>query len=119
VTEVEIPAKYQDKRVKRLLAKAMQSTIAIPAVTREVNKRVKTTDARLEWRPVLCETNTTQRTISKLQQALSDTGYHVGDINGEMTHDTQSAIEQFQRANGMATGGLTLEVLNKLGISPG
>ncbi len=119
VKQVEVPAKYQTKRVKRLLAAAVQSKIAIPAVTRDVNKRVKTSDARLEWRPVLCETNTTQRTITRLQQALSESGYHVGDVNGVLTRDTQSAIEQFQQAHDMATGGLTLEVLNKLGINPG
>ncbi len=119
VKQVEVPAKYQSKRVKRVLAKAAQTKISIPAVTRQVSKRVKVSDSRLEWRPVLCETNTTTRTINALEQALSDSGYHVGTVDGELSEDTLNAIEKFQRAHGMATGGLTIEVLNKLGVSPG
>ena len=88
-------------------------------MTRQVSKKVKVSDARFEWRPVLCETNTTTNTISELQNALIDSGYRISEVDGTMSADTLRAVEQYQRANGMATGGLTYEVLNKLGIRPG
>lgn len=119
VKQVEVPARYRNKRVRRLVSEAVQNRIAIPAVTKEVTRQVKVSDSRLDWMPVLCETNTTSRTIKGIQNALSDAGYAVGPVNGELTSPTLSAIDQYQRANGFATGGLTLELLNKLGVDPG
>ncbi len=119
VMQIEVPARFKNKRVRRLVSDAVQSRVAIPAVTREVSKQVKVSDSRLDWMPVLCETNTTSKTIRGIQSALAGAGYSVGPINGELTNTTLSAIDQYQRANGFATGGLTLELLNKLGVDPG
>lgn len=119
VKKVEIPARYQAKRVRRLVSEASESRISIPAVTTEVSKRIQISDSKLEWVPVLCETNTSAATIKRLQSALSDSGYDIGVISGELSQPTVQAIENYQRAHGMATGGLTIELLNKLGVNPG
>lgn len=116
---VEIPARYQTKKVRTLVAEAKRTTQQIPAVTREVSKQVKVSDAQFVWRPVLCETNMTTGTIRELQQALTDNGFTVRNMDGTLTTETQSALNQYQRSNGLATGGLTYEVLKKLGVSPG
>jgi len=119
VTPLEVPARYQTKKVRRLVSKAQESRTVIPAVTREVTTRVKVSDSRMEWRSVLCETNMTSATIKKLQRALNKEGYEVGEVNGVLSESTLSSVRKFQGANGMGTGGLTIEVLRKLGIDPG
>ena len=119
VAQVEIPARYQTKKVRRLLSEAVEKRIAIPAVTKEVTTRTKVSSARLEWRPVLCETNMTDATIRNLQGALNDAGYDVGNVDGVLSESTMTSIRRYQSANGMASGGLTIEVLEKLGISLG
>ena len=119
VTPEEIPARYETKKVRKLLSEAKEKRIAIPAVTKDVSTRIKVSSAKLEWRPVLCETNMTDTTIRNLQGALNDAGYDVGEINGVLSDETMSSIRRFQSENGMATGGLTIEVLEKLDVRPG
>ena len=68
---------------------------------------------------MLCETNMTDTTIRNLQGALNDAGYDVGEVNGVLSDETMSSIRRFQSENGMATGGLTIEVLEKLDVRPG
>ena len=119
VKKVEVPAKFQSKRIRRLVSEATESRIAIPAVTREISRKIQISDSKLEWVPVLCETNTSQATIKRLQSALSDSGYDIGVISGELSAPTVRAIENYQRDHGMATGGLTIDLLKKLGVNPG
>ncbi len=119
VNKVEIPARYQTKRVRKLATAATESRIDVPAITRQVEKRVKIHDSRLEWVPVLCETNTTTATIKRLQNALIRSGYELGDVSGVLNQPTMKAVENYQREHGLGTGGLTIELLNKLGVNPG
>ncbi len=119
VTQTEIPARFQSKKVRQLATKATEKRTVIPAVTRDITTRVKITDSKMEWRPVMCETNTTSTTVRRVQEALNKAGYDAGEVNGEVSSQTMSAVRRFQSAHSMATGGLTIELLNKLGVSPG
>jgi hypothetical protein len=119
VREVEVPARYENKRVRQIVSSAVETRVEIPAQTRQVSKRVKVSDLRMAWRPVLCETNTTQGTIERLQRALNSAGYNAGTIDGQLSTETLNAVDRYQRDNGMASGGLTLDVLQRLGVNPG
>lgn len=116
VRRVEIPAKYETKRVRRLVEDAREMRTAIPAVTDTVSRRVKVTGERLEWRSVLCETNMSANMIQDVQSALSKAGYNPGPIDGVLGSQTMVAVERFQRARGLPTGGLTMDTLKRLGI---
>jgi len=116
VRRVEIPAKYETKNVRRLLEDAREVRTAIPAVTDTVSRRVKVTPERLEWRSVICETNTSTNTIQDVQRALRAAGYNPGPIDGIPGHQTMSALESYQRSKGLATGGMTIATLKKLGV---
>lgn len=118
VQRVEIPAKYETKRVRRLVSDAREERTTIPAQTRQVSKRIKVSDSRLEWRSILCETNMSTSTIRGVQRALLSAGYAPGPIDGVLGRETMNAIDRYQRARGMATGGLTMETLEKLGVNP-
>ncbi len=119
VKRVEIPAKYETKRVSRLVSDAREVRTAVPAQTKEVVKRIKTSDERLEWRPILCETNMTGGVIQDVQRALRSAGFTPGPIDGVLGTQTMAAVERFQRARGLATGGLTYDTLGKLGVRAG
>ena len=116
VRRVEIPAKYETKSVRRLVEDAREVRTAIPAVYDTVSRRIQVKPESLEWRSVLCETNTSLDTIQDVQRALLKAGYSPGPIDGVLGSQTMNAVERFQRAENLATGSLTLDTLKKLGV---
>lgn len=55
-----------------------------------------------------------------VQQALKDRGFAIGPVDGEMSPNTQEALRDFQRRNGLAaTGELNQETLAALNITAG
>ncbi len=114
--EISIPAEYKTLNVRKEVSPATTRSIEIPAEYQTLTKRVKITEDRMEWRSVLCETNATPGLVTKIQQALLKAGHNPGPIDGVMGSATQSAIKSFQKANGLAIGGITQNTLKKLGI---
>ena len=55
--------------------------------------------------------------VQKVQRALLGAGYTPGPIDGVLGAQTMSAVDRYQRAQGLATGGLTFDTLKKLGVS--
>lgn len=115
--KVVIPAVDKIMKVNKLLSPAQEKRIDIPAVYSNVATRKKVTDEKLSWRQVLCETNTSPGVVTKLQQALAKVGFNPGPIDGVMGRQTYIAIDQFQKKNGLETGGLTLRTLEALNVS--
>jgi peptidoglycan hydrolase-like protein with peptidoglycan-binding domain len=103
-------------KVRKLVSAPTQKRIDIPAVIETVAKKVKVADERREWRSVLCETNMTPGVLTDLQKALKAAGYNPGPIDGSIGAQTMRAVDEYQRANGMERGGLTLSTLKALGV---
>jgi len=116
VQRVEIPAKYETKRVRRLVDDAREVRTAVPAVTDTVSRRVQVTGDRYEWRSVMCQTNSSANVVMDVQRALAKAGYNPGPIDGVIGSQTMSALERYQSARNLATGALTVETLDKLGV---
>jgi hypothetical protein len=95
---------------------ASERRIEIPAEYDTVTRRVKISDGEVMWMPVLCEANVTPETIRALQRALSTKGFNPGSVDGQLGPSTMDAVLAFQRSEGLATGELTLQTLNKLGV---
>ncbi|NEQ24065.1 MAG: peptidoglycan-binding protein [Microcoleus sp. SIO2G3] len=58
--------------------------------------------------------------VRRLQQQLRDEGYNPGAIDGVFGRDTERAVRQFQRANGLYVDGVAgRETLTALGIGSG
>jgi hypothetical protein len=112
----KLPAKYKMVKVKTVATKAYERKIIIPAEYQKVTKTSLVTDGALEWREVLCETNTTKHVVSKIQSALIAKGYDPGPVDGVYGRKTTAAINKYQTDKGFATGGLTLETLESLGL---
>lgn len=115
-TTVDIPAEYKTVKVRKLAEPPKERRIAIPAEYQEVTDKVLVSEGHLEWRPILCETNTTVGIVSKLQQALRKAGYNPGNVDGVLGSNTLSAVRAYQKANGMASGQLTMETLRRLKV---
>lgn len=114
---VSIPAKYNDIFVTEEVQPATTRRIPIAEKYETVTKRVQVSEERLSWAPILCQTNVSGNIITELQRALRAKGYNPGPVDGVYGQETRSAISAYQRRQGLARGGLTLETLNALGVS--
>lgn len=117
MTTVTIPAEYKIVKVKKLATPAQEKRHAIPAVYSTVTEQTKVADSRLEWRSILCETNTTPGVVRRIQAALDEKGYNPGPIDGVIGQETMSALKQYQRDSRLAEGQLTIKTLDSLGVS--
>lgn len=112
---VEIPAVTKTIKVRKLVQPAQEKRIEIPAKTQKVTKKTKVEDERLEWRQILCDTNTTPELVKKIQTALNAAGYKIA-VDGILGDATLRAVDNFQRKNNLARGGLTMDTLKALNV---
>lgn len=113
---VERPARYETIRVRKVVSPPQERRVPVPAEYQTVTKRIAVSEGLMEWRPILCETNTTKDVVSKIQRALANRGYDPGPVDGVLGSKTMTAVESFQRASSMAEGQLTMETLRQLGV---
>lgn len=116
VRREQVPAQYQTVRAKKLIEPAREQRIPIPAEYQTISRQEKVADGRMEWRLVLCETNATPETVEALQRALLSAGFSPGKIDGRLGPGTANAVTLYQKANGLPEGGITLDVLERLGV---
>jgi hypothetical protein len=116
VEEEKVSAEFKTIKVEKVATSAEVKTDKIPAVTKTIEKRVKISDERLEWRRVLCKTNMTPEMNKKIQQALKDAGFYNGPVDGSIGRGTLSAVERYQKDKDLPRGGLTIKVLEDLGV---
>ena len=119
IEKVAVPAKIKTVRMSKLVAPPSEKRIPIPAKHQIVPKRSKVSAARLEWRSVLCETNTTKELVMQIQSALEEAGFNPGTVDGALGNATMQAIDAYQRKHNLPHGGLTLKTIEKLGITVG
>lgn len=116
VVRNEIPSEYKTIEVTKVATPPRENVIEIPAVYDTVVQQEKVTDATMEWRSILCETNTTSDIIYRIQKALDKAGYNPGSIDGVLGGTTMDALTSFQKDNGLSAGQLTMAALKKLGV---
>lgn len=119
VREIDTPAEYRTVRTLKMVAPASEKRIPIPAQYQTVASQVLVSEGKAEWKSILCETNTTPGIVQDIQRALLAKGFNPGPIDGIIGPETSAAITGFQKANNLATGGLTMDTLDKLGVSTG
>ncbi len=113
---VPIPAQYDTVRVRKLVRPAQERRVPIEATYKTVSKQRKITDERLEWREILCETNTTSDVIRRVQVALQREGYRPGGVDGVLGEQTVRALRAYQVDNNLPSGQLTMATVRRLGI---
>lgn len=103
-------------KVSNVATEAEEIRTKVPAEYNTVEKRNKISSERLEWRRVLCKTNMGPDINKRIQQALKDAGVYTGTVDGNIGRGTMRSVKKFQEDNGLATGGLTMDTLEKLGV---
>jgi len=80
---------------------------------------VQVSEAKAEWRSILCETNATSAKIKQIQRALRADGFDPGPIDGVIRDKTMRAVNAYQRRKGLPVDAyLNLETVKALGVSP-
>ncbi len=116
VKEVVIPAEYTTIKVRTLVSPPQTRSISVPAEYQTVTRTIKTSEGKMEWTRVLCETNLNSDVVLEIQHALSAAGHDPGQIDGVFGPRTHDAIKSYQEEKNFATGGLTYETIQSLGI---
>ena len=110
-----MPAEKRVVKERRLVTPVRAETYTVPAVTKTLPQTRVVRPARTEWREVLCEGERSSVAIRDAQKALKARGYRVA-VDGSFGPQTRAAIERFQRENRLATGYITVETLQALGV---
>lgn len=111
-----VPAVYRTAKERRVIEPARDEPVLVPAVMRKETLRRVVSPQRTEWREVLCDTNASRAKIAQVQRALNARGYQTS-ADGVFGPATLTAMERFQRANNLATGYLTMETVQALGVT--
>lgn len=101
--EVTVPAEYKEVTVQKLVSPAEQRRVQIPTEQQTVTKTVVASEGRIEWQPVLCETNASPELIKSMQLALRWAGRYSGKIDGKLNAQTMAAVRSFQQPKGLPT----------------
>ena len=115
--EVVVPAEYETVKVRKLATPAREMRTTIPAEYQSVKETRLVKEGKLHWQPILCETNASPDLITNVQRALNGAGFNAGPIDGILGRTTSKAIGEYQKANGLSSGQLTIETLKKLGVN--
>jgi len=114
------PAEFRTFEVEKLVEGASEKRVPIEQRVETVTRQVEIEPSRLEWRPVLCETNMTRDVVADLQEALDREGFEPGPPDGLLGSGTLRAVEAYQQREGLDRGGLTYQTLGALGVdAPG
>ncbi len=113
---IEIPAVYKTIKVKTVIKPPSTRTVTIPPKYSTVTRRVPIAEGKMDWREILCKTNTTPNVVKKLQSALQDAGFYKGGVDGVIGRGTMGAVKAYQRSKGLPVGQLTLGTLKSLGV---
>lgn len=114
-----VPAETRTVTIRKIVTPAEVKKIEIPAQYETVYEEQKGGPGKMEWRPILCNTNASVELITRLQEALKEKGYNPGTVDGVLGAGTMEAVRRYQRSKGIAQGQLTIEVMRELGVDPG
>ncbi|HQF39668.1 MAG TPA: peptidoglycan-binding domain-containing protein [Opitutaceae bacterium] len=114
--KIVIPAEYGTVTSTRVRTPEQKRVTPVPAVYKTITKTVIKQPSRTGWKRILCETNVTPSVIGELQAKLTEAGYDASPVNGIMNSKTMDALAAYQEAHNLATGGLTYETVEALGL---
>ncbi|WP_167373017.1 peptidoglycan-binding domain-containing protein [Marinobacter vinifirmus] len=115
-----IPVKTDDEieafEVSEVVEQPQTRETAIPAETLQMNVKRYEGKPRIVARQAVCDRNLTRDMVREMQEALVELGYDVGEIDGLPGPDTIDALTLYQVDNGLASGAITIETAERLGV---
>jgi hypothetical protein len=117
--EVDVPEVTQTVKVTKMVEAPKEVMVDVPAQYGTVTRTKLVSEAKVEWRSILCDTNATPAKIMEIQRALQSAGFNPGRIDGVIRQDTMAAVNAFQRARNLPVDPyLNVETVQALGVSP-
>ena len=116
VREHVVPAVYKKVEVEVLVTPTQTKKIKPQPRYEVVKRQQQVSPSKLVWSRVLCKTNVSPTLITRMQHALARADFDPGKKRGDLNQQTMQAVEGYQRANNLATGGLTYEFLEHIGV---
>lgn len=113
------PPVYKTVKKEIIIKPAYVKTTEIPAEYKTVSRQVLVRPERNEWEEVLCGNNAQASVIWQIQKALKEKGYSPGNFEGQLDSATLSAVNEYQRKNGLkvnTNGLINMETARALGV---
>jgi hypothetical protein len=118
VEEIDVPAVTEVRTYDKLVEAPKQVKVPVEAKYENVPTQQLAEKGCYAWRQILCDSNMTQDTITKLQRALGKKGYYQGQPTGKFDDTTLAAVNSYEKANNLPIDGyLNIETADSLGIS--
>ncbi|WP_284449970.1 peptidoglycan-binding domain-containing protein [Spongiibacter tropicus] len=116
--EVKVPAVYKTVKVQKVAEPAKLIRVPVPAEYEEYSYREKIADEELVWRQIPCKRDLDDdKLLRQVQKQLNERGFDAGYADGILGKRTEAAIHAFQQKQGLATGRLSVETIQSLGIA--
>jgi len=113
---IKIPEQTNVQKGLKMVEPATVKRISIPEEYQTFTKRIKVSEEKMSWKPVLCETNTTPQIVRQLQHSLKEKGFHPGPVDGTIGAATMKAVVAFQKEQGLPRGGLDMDTFQALKV---
>ncbi|WP_029652920.1 peptidoglycan-binding domain-containing protein [Marinobacter daepoensis] len=115
-----VPVKVDDEidtlEVAELVEPAQTKQREIPAETVNVNVRRYDGRPRIVARQAVCDHKLTRDMVREIQTRLVGLGYSTGELDGLPGPNTIDALTLYQIENGLASGAITIETMEHLGL---
>lgn len=113
---VNLPEKTRPLTVQVIETQEKVNEIEMPPIIANINSVRFEGTPTPTWRQIPCAEDLTPELIKQLQTALNKAGFQVGAVDGKLGKTTLAAIQSYQNTHGLASGALTLETMQHLGI---
>ena len=116
VIATPVPPVYETIKLIRVAKSASVTTTSNAARTEAIPTQQTTRPERFTTMPALCEAQLNPLDIQQVQHKLQQHGYYQGAIDGIFAQQTRHALWRYQENYQLATGAITAETLQKLGL---
>lgn len=103
--------------VEELVATPKAEQVIVPAVKERVGVVRYEGAPEVVVRQAVCDADIGTNLIVSVQQRLQEAGFNPGRQDGHLGPRTIDALQQYQVRNGLASGALTFETLQAMGLS--
>lgn len=114
--EVTLDPEYTKVASTEVVRPVEANQIILPEEKRQLKVTRFEGTARIVSRQTICDPDINDDLVTRLQQSLVKRGFNPGQVDGKLGKRTLDALTEFQTANGLAVGALTLESLTALEV---
>lgn len=91
--------------------------ILSPAIYRTNTRQQIIKERKVNWIETLCPDKLTPELLASLQRALAARSHYKGPISGALDAPTQTALQAYQRSQGLDSRNLALVTARQLGLA--